>query len=128
LVTTPNVALSDGVNPYHVHEYRAEELRDCLRGGFADVEVLGVGMSAAVRAYMEARSARIRRIVRLDPLRLRNRLPRVWVQRLFATFARLVRRRTAAAEGAPQASWRDFPIGAARGDAIDWLAVCRGPR
>ena len=26
LVTTPNLLMSDGVNPYHVHEYEADEL------------------------------------------------------------------------------------------------------
>jgi SAM-dependent methyltransferase len=128
LVSTPNVRMSDGVNPYHVHEYAADELAACLREGFDEVEVLGVGMTPAVRAYMAARSARIQRIVRLDPLRLRERLPRALVLWLFAAFALLVRRRTAASEGAPDASVADFPVEAARDDAIDWLAVCRRPR
>jgi SAM-dependent methyltransferase len=128
LVTTPNRAMSDGVNPYHVREYLADELAGVLRQSFAEVEVLGVGMSAPVRAYMAARSARIRKIMRLDPLRLRDRLPRGWVERLFAAGALLVRRRTAAGEGAPDAGPEDFPIGPARDDAIDWLALCRRPR
>jgi SAM-dependent methyltransferase len=128
VLTTPNVAMSDGVNPYHVHEYRADELAKCLRPHFDEVEVFGVGMSDAVRAYMAARSARIQRIMRLDPLHLRERLPRAWVEALFAAFAVLVRRRTARDEGAPDAGPEDFPIGPPREDAIDWLAVCRRPR
>jgi SAM-dependent methyltransferase len=128
LVTTPNIRMSDGVNPYHVHEYRADELAACLREGFAEVEVLGVGMSPPVRAYMAARSARIQRIMKLDPLRLRDRMPRALVLWLFAAFALLVRRRTAADEGAPDASVADFPVEAARDDAIDWIALCRRPR
>jgi len=64
----------------------------------------------------------------LDPLRLRERLPRALVLRLFAAFALLVRRRTAASEGAPDAAVADFPVEAARDDAIDWLALCRRPR
>jgi SAM-dependent methyltransferase len=128
LVSTPNVALSDGVNPYHVREYRADELADCLREGFAEVEVLGVGMSPAVRSYMAARSARIQKIMRLDPLRLRERLPRGLILRLFAAFALLVRRRTHAGEGTPDAGVEDFPVERAREDAIDWLALCRKPR
>lgn len=128
LISTPNVRMSDGVNPYHVREYDADELAACLRQGFAEVEVLGVGMSDAVRAYMAARSARIRRIMRLDPLRLRDRLPRAWIHALFAAFALLVRRRTAADEGTPDAGVADFPIATARPDAIDWLALCRRPR
>jgi SAM-dependent methyltransferase len=128
LLTTPNVLTSDGVNPYHVREYRADELAERLGERFAEVEVRGVGMSAPVRAYMEARSKRIRRIVRLDPLRLRERLPRAWIERLFADFALLVRRQTAGAEGAPAATWRDFPVGPPEDDCIDLLALCRGPR
>jgi len=128
LVSTPNVRMSDGVNPYHVREYAADELAACLREGFAEVEVLGVGMTPAVRAYMAARSARIQRIMKLDPLRLRERLPRALVLWLFAAFALLVRRRTATSEGAPDAEVADFPVEAARDDAIDWLAVCRHPR
>jgi len=128
VLTTPNAGMSDGVNPYHVREYRADELAACLREGFAEVEVRGIGMSPPVRAYMAARSARIQRILRLDPLRLRERLPRALVLRLFAAFALLVRRRTAAQEGAPDAGPGDFPVEPAREDAIDWLALCRRPR
>jgi len=128
VLTTPNVAMSDGVNPYHVHEYRADELAESLRQGFDEVEVFGVGMSGPVRSYMAARSARILRIMRLDPLRLRERLPRAWLEALFAAFAVRVRRRTARDEGAPDATPLDFPIGPPREDAIDWLALCRRPR
>ena len=67
--------------------------------------------------------------MRLDPLRLRDRLPRAWVEALFALGARRVRRATARVEGAPDATGRDFPIGRADDAAsLDWLAVCRGPR
>ena len=66
--------------------------------------------------------------MRLDPLRLRERLPRALVLWLFAAFALLVRRRTAADEGAPEAGPGDFPVETACDDAIDWLALCRRPR
>jgi SAM-dependent methyltransferase len=128
LLTTPNVLTSDGVNPYHVHEYRADELAARLREHFDEVEMRGVGASPAVRAHLEARSRRIRRIVRLDPLRLRERLPRPLVEWLFAAFARRVRRRAAGAEGVPDVGWRDFPIGAPADDCLDLLALCRRPR
>ena len=127
MVSTPNVAMSDGVNPYHVHEYRADELAATLRRHFGSVELLGVGTSDGVRRELEARSRRIRRILRLDPLRLRERLPRGLVLRLFAAFALLVRR-AAPAEEAQAASWRDFPIGPQQPDPIDLLALCREPR
>jgi SAM-dependent methyltransferase len=128
ILTTPNLLTSDGVNPYHVHEYAAEELETLLRSRFDEVEMHGIGASEPVRRYLEARSRRIRRIVRLDPLRLRDRLPRALVERLFALFAVLVRRRTGASEGTPEASWRDFPVGPADERCLDLLAICRAPR
>ncbi len=56
LLSTPNRRLSDGVNPYHVREYLCAELRDVLARHFAEVEVLGVGMSEPVRSHLAARS------------------------------------------------------------------------
>ncbi len=128
LVTTPNVLMSDGVNPYHVHEYRAEELGERLRAHFQEVEIRGIGATEPVHAYLAARSRRIRRIMRLDPLGLRDRLPRALVEWLFARFAVLVRRRTRAGDGVPAVSWHDFPVGPADDRCLDLLAVCREPR
>lgn len=129
LLTTPNRGTSDGVNPYHVREYLSAELRDVLASHFAEVEVLGIATSEPVRAYLTARSARIRRIMRLDPLGVRHLLPRSAVEWLFASGARLVRRRTRARDGAPEADTHDFPLGPADdATSLDWFALCRGPR
>ena len=128
ILTTPNRLTSDGVNPYHVHEYTSEELHDLLGRHFVDVAMQGVGMSPPVRAYMDARSARIRKIMRLDPLGLRDALPRALVEKLFAFFARVVRRRTQEGDGTPDATAADFPIGPPAPTDIDLVALCRGPR
>ena len=128
LVTTPNILTSDGVNPYHVREYRADELDEVLHARFDDVEVRGIGMSDRVRHHMEERSARIRRIMRLDPLNLRDRLPRAWLEWLFARFALRVRRRAGRDDTLADVGARDFPVGAADPGCIDLLAVCRRPR
>lgn len=128
ILTTPNLPMSDGVNPYHVHEYRADELAEALGRHFHEVEVLGIGMSEPVRRAMAERSRRIRRIMRLDPLRLRDRLPRTWVEGLFAAFAVLVRRAGRRGGSEPEANWRDFPIEPAQEGSIDLLALCRRPR
>jgi 2-polyprenyl-3-methyl-5-hydroxy-6-metoxy-1,4-benzoquinol methylase len=127
LITTPNLAMSDGVNPFHVHEYEAQQLAACLRRRFRSVEVKGIGASEPIHRYLAQRSQRIRRIMRLDPLRLRERLPRGLVEWLFARFALLVRRQTQASDGTPEASWRDFPVGPADARCLDLLAVCRDP-
>lgn len=128
LITTPNLLISDGENPFHVHEYRADELAELLGTRFSEVEMLGVGAEGAVAEYYEARLRRIRAIVRLDPLGLRRRLPRPLVEWLFGRLAVAVRSLIRSGEGLPEATWRDFPIGPVRDDCLDLLAVCRGPR
>ncbi len=128
LLTTPNPLLSDGVNPFHVHEYVADELADCLRRRFESVELQGIGATESIATYMRERSRRIQRIMKLDPLRLRERIPRRWVEWLFATFAIWVRSQAQRDSGVPEASWRDFPLGPADEDCLDLLATCRRPR
>ena len=128
LLTTPNRANSDGENPFHVHEYEAEELRRLLETRFEDVQMLGVSAKGDARKYHTERLRRIRRIVRLDPLRLRERIPRRLVEWLFARLARIVRRGIAAGDGMPAARLEDFPIESAHADSIDLFAVCRHPR
>jgi 2-polyprenyl-3-methyl-5-hydroxy-6-metoxy-1,4-benzoquinol methylase len=127
MLTTPNALMSDRVNPFHVHEYLADELASRLRRHFRSVELRGIGASPQVSRYLEQRSQRIRRIMRLDPLRLRDRLPRPLVEWLFARFALLVRSQTQASDGTPDVSWRDFPAGAADARCLDLLAILRDP-
>ena len=110
ILTTPNILMSDGVNPYHVHEYRSEELEALLHRYFASIEMRSIGASEPVHTYLAARSQRIRRIMRLDPLGLRNLLPTSVIEWLFARFALLVRRQTRDTDGTPNVTPADFPI------------------
>jgi SAM-dependent methyltransferase len=128
LLTTPNRITSDRVNPYHVREYLADELAERLQPRFGAVELRGVGATDPVRRVLEARSRRIRRIMRLDPLRLRERLPRGLVEWLFARLAVLVRSGAKPPDAAGEISWRDFPVGPADHRCLDLLAICRHPR
>jgi SAM-dependent methyltransferase len=127
-LTTPNALTSDGVNPWHVHEYEAQALREKLLDHFEEVEMLGVGLGPRVVDYFEARLRRIRGIMRVDPLGLRRLLPTKTIDWLFARFALVVRRGIQQGEGLPDASVDDFPIGPADPADIDLLAVCRKPR
>ena len=124
LITTPNRLTSDGVNPYHLHEYEAQELRGILLPHFAEVEMRGVGASPAVARYLDDRLRRIRKILRLDPLRLRERLPRPLIEWLFAQFAIRVRRGIQRGDGLPEVGVEDFPIGPADPACVDLLAIC----
>ena len=126
-LTTPNVVVSDRVNPFHVHEYESDELRERLTAHFGEVEMLGVGAGPRVAPYFEERLARIRRIMRLDPLQLRDRLPRSLLEWLFGRFALLVRRDIQQGGMLPDSTIDDFPIGPADPAQLDLLAVCRQP-
>jgi SAM-dependent methyltransferase len=128
LITTPNILESDRENPFHVHEYQADELGKLLRRQFAEVEMLGVSAGPEPKAYYDARLRRIRSIVRLDPLGLRNRLPRRLVDALFASLAVVVRRGIQRKDGLPDVTVDDFPILPVQPDCLDLLAVCRRPR
>ncbi len=128
LVSTPNATFSDGENPFHLHEYEAEELNALLRSRFEEVEMLGVSARGQALAYHEARLARIRSIVRIDPLRLRRHLPLAILAPIFAGLARLVRRRVGAEQTTPQIDLDDFPIEPAHPRSLDLFAICRRPR
>jgi SAM-dependent methyltransferase len=128
LISTPNRANSDGENPYHVHEYLAEELQSILETRFEEVEIRGISARGEALRYHEDRLRRIRRIVRIDPLGLRRRIPRGLVEWLFAHLARVVRRGIAAGGGMPEARLEDFPIEPAHPASLDLFAICRRPR
>ncbi len=80
IVTTPNAPMSLTRNPWHVREYRAEELRALLQGPFAQVEMLGVSGNERVTAYYECNRESVRRIARFDIFDLQHRLPRQLLQ------------------------------------------------
>jgi SAM-dependent methyltransferase len=128
LLSTPNLRQSDGENPYHLHEYEAAELEAALAAHFTSVEMLGVHAVGVAARYHADRLRRIRLITRLDPLRLRRRLPRSLVDWLFARLSLVVRLAARRSGTTPEVRDEHYPVGAADDDCIDLLAVCRGPR
>ena len=76
-VITPNRP-ADFENPFHLTLFEANDLTALLRTHFGDVEVLGLEGDAALKADLAARRVSGERILRLDPLRLRHRIPRRW--------------------------------------------------
>jgi len=79
-VITPN-APADFENPFHVYLFEPSHLRSLLSLFFSEVEVLGLEGDEALHADFAARRASGERLLKLDVLRLRRRLPRrvyVW--------------------------------------------------
>lgn len=88
-VITPNEP-ADFENPYHVHLFRPDGLRQMLLRFFEDVDVVGLDGDDEVRRDFAARRKTGRRLLALDFLGLRHRLPRRWFIAIHAFGRRLV--------------------------------------
>lgn len=93
VVTTPNAPMSLTRNPWHVREYRADELRELLQGPFANVEMLGISGNERVMEYYERNRESVRRIARFDIFDLQHRLPRRLLQLPYDLLNRLNRKK-----------------------------------
>jgi SAM-dependent methyltransferase len=76
-VITPNRP-ADFENPFHVYLFEADELASLLRLFFHDVEVIGLEGDEVLQADFAARRRSGERILKLDFLNLRHRIPRRW--------------------------------------------------
>jgi SAM-dependent methyltransferase len=77
LVITPNRP-ADFENPFHVSLFEAPELESLLALFFEEVTVYGLEGSPELHADFAQRRASGERLLRLDPLKLRQRMPRSW--------------------------------------------------
>jgi SAM-dependent methyltransferase len=78
---TPN-APADFENPYHVYLFDPDDLRAMLGRHFRTVELHGLDATPVVKADFEKRRAMANKLLRLDPMGLRHKLPReafVWM-------------------------------------------------
>jgi 2-polyprenyl-3-methyl-5-hydroxy-6-metoxy-1,4-benzoquinol methylase len=108
-VSTPNVLTlappgeQRSGNPWHVHEYRAQEFRELCEAQFASVELLGLHHARKLRLHELAI-----RHARWDDVHARLRLTKPFYDRFV-----------------PAISMRDFALRPDRLDeALDFLAVC----
>ncbi len=79
---TPN-APRDFENPFHVRLFGPEDLGALLCSYFEDVWVGGLDASERVKADFAARRAKAAKLLRLDVLDLRHRIPRSWYVALY---------------------------------------------
>lgn len=123
VLTTPNRLRTASENPYHVREYTDGELRRELERVFSRVAIHGIHGNDKVETFETQRARAVRRILRLDPLGVRNLLPRSVVEFAFAKLARVVRR---SARGEVAIVPEDFLVRDDTERALDLLAVCSG--
>jgi SAM-dependent methyltransferase len=80
IITTPNIKLSLTRNPWHVREYKTEELQRLLKQYFSHVEVKGITGNQKIMDYYEANKASVKKFTRFDVFNLQYKLPRRWLQ------------------------------------------------
>lgn len=125
IVSTPNAPMSLTRNPWHVREYRPEELKALLGEHFSEVECLGVSGNERVMEYYEKNRQGVERITRFDPLDLQHRLPRWMLQIPYDILNRLNRRRlldenTSLTESI---TMQDYSIGAVSDHCFDLFYI-----
>lgn len=127
IVSTPNAPMSLTRNPWHVREYRAEELHQLLSPHFGTVEMLGVSGNDKVMAYYEKNRQGVERITRFDPLDLQHRLPRWMLQLPYDLLNRLNRRRLLDENNDLTTSIRmeDYSVGPVADDCFDLYFIAR---
>lgn len=74
---TPNRP-ADFENPFHIVLFERDDLRELLERFFEDVWVGGLDATPKVKEDLAARRAKAERVLRLDVLDLRHRMPRSW--------------------------------------------------
>ncbi len=126
VLTTPNRLKSFSENPYHLREYVADELGALLWHVFSDVEILGMHGNDKVTAFDAGRERAVKRILRLDPLGLRNYLPRWLMETAFARLSVVVRRKAREQSQADKIRPEDFYVSTEHVDeALDLVALCQ---
>ena len=76
-VLTPNKP-ADFENPFHLHLFDRDELRSMLERHFGDVWLAGVDAAPHVKDDMTARRVKANKLLALDVLDLRHRMPHSW--------------------------------------------------
>ena len=100
-------------------------LGEMLERVFTKATILGMHGNDKVTRFDRGREQAIRRILRLDPLGIRNLLPRRLVELAFARLAVLVRRQARSTAGAAKIVPEDFFVSAHNvEDALDLVALC----
>ena len=83
IVTTPNKKMSITRNPWHIREYKKQELKDLMLNYFSNVDARGVHGNEKVMKYYEKNKENVNKIMRFDIFNLQYRLPRKSLQWIY---------------------------------------------
>lgn len=129
-VLTPN-APADFENPFHLHLFEPAGLAEMLGAFFEDVWVGGIDAPPGVKADFAARRAKAERLLALDVLGLRHRMPRRWYVALYTrllpvAYRLLAHRDAGGSTGITADGW--FVTDDPDTTTLVLFAVCRRPR
>jgi 2-polyprenyl-3-methyl-5-hydroxy-6-metoxy-1,4-benzoquinol methylase len=80
IVTTPNRNMSLSRNPWHIREYKPQELINLLKKHFSSVDAKGVYGNQTVMDYYQKNKESVQKIMKFDVLNLQWILPRQILQ------------------------------------------------
>lgn len=125
LATTPNRLMSLTRNPWHIREYTATELKNLLSQFFQSVDMKGVFGNQKVMDYHESNKASVKKITRLDVLKLQYRLPRQLLQIPYDIMNRMNRRKLLSNNTGlvNDVSTADFSLAASSDLSFDLFAI-----
>lgn len=125
LLTTPNRLKSFSENPFHLREYTPTELATLLQRVFRKVNLLGIHGNEKVIAFDRRREKSVKRILRLDPLGLRRKMPNWMIVSAFSMLSVLVRRQAHRPSQTNRIQPEDFSVREGNLDeALDLVALC----
>jgi SAM-dependent methyltransferase len=128
VLVTPNrltfARADEIIDPYHYVEYDEHELAALCEPFFDSVQIAGIFGSERYQALVAREHAKLDRLLRLDPLRLRRLVPRAARQWLYDR--RLSRERAGDVPDAAAITTDDFKLATERlQTALDLVAICR---
>jgi ubiquinone/menaquinone biosynthesis C-methylase UbiE len=91
LCTTPNVKMSIARNPFHVHEYTFEEIKNETVKVFSNFHLQGLQGNDTVNKYYEENAKWAKKILRFDPLGLHKMVPANWLVKPYNYLTSLMR-------------------------------------
>lgn len=125
IMTTPNREMSLTRNPWHVREYRLQEMKSIVEKVFGSFDFKGVFGNEKVMTYYEQNKASVRKFTRFDILNLQYRLPRRLLQIPYDIANRMNRRMLSKSNSGlvSDIHYSDYFIQPATTKALDWFVV-----
>lgn len=125
IVTTPNKPMSLSRNPWHIREYKVEELKALLLKNFKSVETKGTYGNEKVMEYYNKNKESVNRVMKYDILDLQYRLPAWVLQVPFDIMNRRNRRKMLTADNTLVASIHhsDFYVAPAKENCLDLFYI-----